>query len=66
MTRRGWEQLVWGRVSDPCKPGNGRQALLRWLKFNFVGGIGIGVQLAALAIFLSLLHRLLASHRPRR
>ena len=56
MTRQGWEQLVWGRVSDPCKPGNGRQALLRWLKFNFVGGIGIGVQLAALAIFLSLLH----------
>ncbi len=23
----------------------------RWLKFNFVGGIGIGVQLAALAVF---------------
>ena len=28
----------------------------RWLKFNVVGGIGIGVQLAALAIFRSLLH----------
>jgi putative flippase GtrA len=28
----------------------------RWLKFNAVGGIGIGVQLAALAIFRSLLH----------
>ncbi|HUM06616.1 MAG TPA: GtrA family protein [Terriglobales bacterium] len=27
---------------------------IRWLKFNFVGGIGIGVQLASLAIFRSL------------
>ena len=32
------------------------QAFRRWLKFNVVGGIGIGVQLAALAIFRSLLH----------
>ena len=30
--------------------------LLRWLKFNFVGGIGILVQLAALALFRSVLH----------
>ena len=30
--------------------------VLRWLKFNLVGGIGIGVQLAALAILRSLLH----------
>ncbi len=29
---------------------------LRWLKFNFVGGIGIGVQMSALAVFRSLLH----------
>jgi putative flippase GtrA len=28
----------------------------RWLKFNFVGGIGIGVQLAVLGVFRSLLH----------
>jgi putative flippase GtrA len=28
----------------------------RWLKFNFVGGIGIAVQLLALAILRSLLH----------
>ena len=28
----------------------------RWLKFNAVGGVGIGVQLAALTIFRSLLH----------
>ena len=32
------------------------QSFLRWLKFNFVGGIGIGVQLAALALFRSVLH----------
>ncbi len=32
-----------------------RQTLFRWLKFNLVGGIGMGVQLAALAIFRSLL-----------
>ena len=30
-----------------------RRALLRWMKFNFVGGIGIVVQLAALAVFRS-------------
>ena len=29
--------------------------LLRWLKFNFVGGLGIGVQLAALWLFVSVL-----------
>lgn len=28
---------------------------LRWLKFNTVGGIGVAVQLAALAVFKSLL-----------
>ncbi len=33
-----------------------RQSFFRWLKFNFVGGIGIGVQLAALAMFRSVLH----------
>jgi putative flippase GtrA len=33
-----------------------RQNLFRWLKFNFVGGIGIFVQLAALALFRSVLH----------
>jgi len=30
--------------------------LLRWLKFNTVGLIGIGVQLAALALYSGLLH----------
>jgi putative flippase GtrA len=33
-----------------------KRTAVRWLKFNAVGGIGIGVQLAALAIFRSLLH----------
>jgi putative flippase GtrA len=33
-----------------------RQTFLRWLKFNTVGGIGIAVQLAALAFFRSVLH----------
>jgi putative flippase GtrA len=30
-----------------------RRSFLRWMKFNAVGGIGIGVQLAALAVFRS-------------
>jgi len=32
------------------------RTVLRWLKFNFVGGIGIAVQLIALVVFRSLLH----------
>jgi putative flippase GtrA len=38
------------------EPSDARESFLRWLKFNFVGGIGIGVQLAALALFRSALH----------
>jgi putative flippase GtrA len=30
-----------------------KQTVLRWVKFNFVGGIGIGVQLATLAFLRS-------------
>lgn len=30
-----------------------RQTFFRWMKFNAVGGIGIGVQLVALAVFRS-------------
>jgi len=30
--------------------------LVRWLKFNFVGGIGIGVQFAALCLLMGGLH----------
>ena len=51
-----WGMVVWGRVSDPSRPGEARQDFVRWLKFNLVGGIGIGVQLAVLAICRSLLH----------
>ncbi len=32
-----------------------RSTLVRWLKFNAVGGIGIAVQLAALALLVSVL-----------
>ena len=32
------------------------ETFVRWLKFNFVGGVGIAVQLAALALFRSVLH----------
>ena len=31
------------------------RGLVRWLKFNFVGGVGIAVQLGALAFFRSVL-----------
>jgi putative flippase GtrA len=37
----------------PPKSSEARQCFLRWMKFNAVGGIGIGVQLAALAILRS-------------
>jgi len=37
----------------PSMPSEARQSLLRWLKFNAVGGIGIFVQLAALTILRS-------------
>jgi putative flippase GtrA len=33
-----------------------QRGLFRWLKFNFVGGVGIAVQLGALAFFRSVLH----------
>jgi len=40
----------------PVLSSQKNRTLRRWLKFNAVGGIGIGVQLAALAVFRSLLH----------
>jgi len=40
----------------PVLSSQKNRAFRRWLKFNAVGGIGIGVQLTALAIFRSLLH----------
>lgn len=33
-----------------------RVLALRWLKFNFVGGVGIAVQLAVLALLLRVFH----------
>jgi|SRR5208282_5965880 len=49
-----------GRPREPAlskvegsRPSEARQSFFRWLKFNAVGGIGIGVQLMALAIFHS-------------
>lgn len=44
------------RFPDLSSQKRPRQTLLRWLMFNFVGGIGIGVQLAALAFLRSVLH----------
>ena len=44
------------RVIQQAEPSELRQSFLRWLKFNAVGGIGIAVQLAALALFRSALH----------
>jgi putative flippase GtrA len=42
-------------VSGLRSQENQKQTVLRWLKFNFVGCIGILVQLAALALLRSLL-----------
>lgn len=42
--------------STLAPPTSARQSFVRWLKFNFVGGIGIIVQLIALALFRSGLH----------
>lgn len=39
-----------------CQSGNSKAMFVRWLKFNFVGGIGIGVQFAALFLFKGVLH----------
>jgi putative flippase GtrA len=44
------------RSQFPVLSSQKNRTFRRWLKFNAVGGIGIGVQLAALAIFRSLLH----------
>jgi putative flippase GtrA len=41
------------QVSGLRSQENRKQNLLRWIKFNAVGGIGIVVQLAALAFFRS-------------
>ena len=44
-------------TSDDPREGNAPPStLLRWCKFNFVGGIGIGVQFAALFLVKSIVH----------
>jgi putative flippase GtrA len=42
-------------VVEGSTPSAARQCLFRWMKFNAVGGVGIVVQLAALALLRSLL-----------
>ena len=37
----------------PSRPSEARQSLFRWMRFNAVGGIGLVVQLAALAVLRS-------------
>jgi putative flippase GtrA len=39
----------------PCRRCASPSTLVRWCKFNFVGGIGIGVQFAALFVLKSVL-----------
>ncbi|HTT20748.1 MAG TPA: GtrA family protein [Candidatus Sulfotelmatobacter sp.] len=43
-------------MSAGSRPFAFRPKLVRWLKFNFVGGIGIGVQFAALFLLKSVLN----------
>jgi len=40
-------------VVEGSRPSEARQGFFRWLKFNAVGGLGIVVQLATLAVFRS-------------
>jgi putative flippase GtrA len=49
--------------TPPQQQNSAPHGFFRWLKFNFVGGIGIVVQLIALALFRSVLnlHYLLAT-----
>ena len=42
--------------ADSCGQKAPTSTLVRWCKFNFVGGIGIGVQFAALFLLKSVLH----------
>ncbi len=42
--------------ADSCEDNAPPSRLLRWCKFNLVGGIGIGVQFAALFLVKSVMH----------
>jgi len=41
---------------NSCGSDSPRSTLVRWCKFNLVGGIGIGVQFAALFVLKGVLH----------
>ena len=43
-------------TADSCRRDVPPSTLVRWCKFNFVGGIGIVVQFAALLLLKSVLH----------
>jgi len=53
MTDARWDSRAGPSVASGVRQSFFRQGFLRWMKFNAVGGIGIGVQLAALAVFRS-------------
>lgn len=42
--------------AHPCGKNLAPSLLVRWCKFNFVGGIGIGVQFATLFLLRGILH----------
>lgn len=42
--------------AHPCGKNPAPSLLVRWCKFNFVGGIGIGVQFATLFLLRGILH----------
>jgi len=44
------------RGREKVPPSRSQTTFLRWMKFNFVGGIGISVQFAALFLLKSVLH----------
>lgn len=48
-----WRGILRGAQTKPAETTSSR--LIRWLKFNFVGAIGIGVQFAALFLLKSVL-----------
>jgi len=45
-----------GEPHHPASALSSRTTFVRWLKFNFVGGIGIGVQFAVLFLLRGVLH----------
>ena len=52
----GLEPRSVAEAHNPARASSSRATFVRWLKFNFVGGIGIGVQFAALFLLRGVLH----------